>query len=289
MKKRTNSFGPHYMGRKRGNPLFPLHQHLGKIRPERKITMTPNAEKAMQEVIQKFKTGELSELIKIAAFAIPTSWPSAKWTMGNKMLAYVQARTLNARGFQAWREVKRQVKKGAHGIYIWAPRMVKKEEKGEDKTQLIGFFPVAVFSIENTEGEPLKGECTPRQLPPLFEVAARLGVTVKFQPVAPDRLGDCGHNMINLGTDDPRVFWHELAHAAHQATDPEYLTRSSQYKEIVAEFTACVIANLYDYDYTGTTWQYLSMFSTDPLKAIMKAGYHIDQVLNLILDEEVHQ
>jgi len=253
--------------------------------------MTPNAEKAMQEVIQKFQSGELSELIKIAAFEIPASWPSSKWSMGNKMLAYVQARTLNARGYQAWKEVKRQVQKGAHSIYIWAPRMVKKEEKGKEKAQLIGFFPVAVFPIEATEGEPLQEDLTPRELPPLFDVAARLGVTVKFQPVAPDRLGDCGHDLINLGTDDPRVFWHELAHAAHQATDPEYKERSSQYKEVVAEFTACVIANIYGYDYSGTTWQYLSMFSNDPLKAIMKAGHHIDQVLNLILGqpEEITQ
>jgi len=248
--------------------------------------MIPNAEKAMKEVIQKFKTGELSELIKIAAFEIPASWPSSKWSMGNKMLAYVQARTLNARGYQAWKEVKRQVQKGAHSIYIWAPRMVKKEEKGEEKAQLIGFFPVSVFPIETTEGEPLKEDLTPRELPPLFEVAARLGVTVKFQPVAPDRLGDCGHDLINLGTDDPRVFWHELSHAAHQRTDPEYFSRSSSYKEVVAEFTSCVLAALYGYDYTGTTWEYLKMFSSDPLKSIMLAGHHIDQVLNLILGQQ---
>ena len=248
--------------------------------------MTPNAEKAMQEVIQKFQTGELSEIIKIATFVLPASWPSAKWSMGNKMLAYVQARTLNARGFQAWKEVKRQVKKGAHSIYIWAPRIIKKMENGEEKTQLIGFIPVAVFPIETTEGEILKDDMTPRQLPPLFEVAARMGVNVKFQPVAPDRFGDCGHELINLGTDDPRVFWHELAHAAHQATDPEYKDRSSQYKEVIAEFTACVIANLYGYDYSGNSWEYLKMFSSDPLKAIMKAGHHIDQVLNLILAQE---
>jgi hypothetical protein len=227
--------------------------------------MTPNAEKAMQEVIQKFQTGELSELIKIAAFEIPPSWPSSKWSMGNRMLAYCQARTLNARGFQAWKEVKRQVKKGAHSIYIWAPRMVKKEEKGEEKTQLIGFFPVAVFPIETTEGEPLKEDLTPRQLPPLFEVAARLGVTVKFQPVTPDRLGDCGHGLINLGTDDFRVFWHELAHSAHQATDPEFLSRSSQYKEVVAEVVACTLATLFGFDYSGNSWEYLKMFSDDPI------------------------
>ena len=251
--------------------------------------MTPNAERAMQEVLEKFKTGDLSELIKIAAFEIPTSWPSSKWSMGNKMLAYVQARTLNIRGFQAWKEVKRQVKKGEHSIYIWAPRMVKKEEKGVEKTHLIGFLPVAVFPIETTEGEPLQEDLTPRQLPPLFEVASRLGVTVKFQPVTPDRLGDCGHGKINLGTDDPRVFWHELAHAAHQVTDPEYKERTSQYKEVVAEFTACVLANLFGHDYTGNSWEYLKMFSEDPLKAIMKAGQHVDQILKLILSEEVKQ
>ncbi len=251
--------------------------------------MTPNAERAMQEVLEKFKSGDLSELFKIAAFEIPNSWPSAKWTMGNKMLAYAQARTLNIRGFQAWKEVKRQVKKGEHSIYICAPRMVKKEEKGVEKAHLIGFLPVAVFPFETTEGEPLKEDLTPRQLPPLFEVASRLGVTVNFQPVAPDRFGDCGHGKINLGTDDPRVFWHELAHAAHQATDPEYKDRSTQYKEVVADFAACVIANLYGFDYSGTTWQYLNMFSSDPLKVIMKAGHIIDQVLNLILTDEVKQ
>jgi hypothetical protein len=240
----------------------------------------------MQEVIEKFRTGDLSEIIRIAAFKIPESWPSSRWSMGNKFLAYAQARTLNIRGFQQWKEVHRQVKKGEHSIYIWAPRMVKDEKEEEEKIKLIGFRPIAVFPIETTEGEPLKEEMTLHQLPPLFEVASRLGVTVKFQPVTPDRLGDCGHDLINLGTDDPRIFWHELAHAAHEATDPDYKTRSSQYKEIVAEFTACVIANLYGYDYSGTSWEYLKMFSTDPLKGIMRAGNHIDQVLNLILTKE---
>jgi antirestriction protein ArdC len=206
--------------------------------------------------------------------------------MGNKFLAYAQARTLNIRGFQQWKEVHRQVKKGEHSIYIWAPRMVK-DEKEEEKTKLIGFRPIAVFPIETTDGEPLKEEMTPHQLPPLFEVADRLGVTVKFQPVIPDRLGDCGHNLINLGTDDPRVFWHELAHAAHQAIDAEYSNRSATYKETVAEFTACVLAALYGHDYTGTTWAYLKMFSSDPLKSIMIAGRHVEKVLNLVLSEEV--
>ena len=251
--------------------------------------MTPAAEKAMQEVIEKFQTGQLSELVRIAAYQIPASWPSSRWSMGNKMLAYVQARTLNARGFHAWADARRHVVKGAHSIYIWAPRMIKKEEKGEDKSILAGFFPVAVFPYDMTEGDALIDDCTPLQLPPLFDVAARLGVIVKYQPVTPDRLGDCGRGLINLGTDDRRVFWHELAHAAHQAIDREFLTRTSQYKEIVAEFTACVIANLYGEDYTGTSWEYLKMFSTDPLKAIMKAGHHIDQVLNLILEKETSQ
>jgi hypothetical protein len=248
--------------------------------------MTPKADRAMQEVVRKFETGELSELVKIIAFQIPASWPSASWSMGNKMLAYVQARTLNARGFHAWQEVKRQVKTGTHGIFIWAPRMVKDDKSIEGKSKLIGFFPVAVFPIDTTEGEPLPDDMTPRELPPLYDVAARLGISVSFEPVAPDRLGDYGKDKLNLGTDDPRVFWHELAHAAHEKTDPDYKTRSTSYKETVAEFTACVLATLYGYDYTGTTWQYLKMFSDDPLKSIMKAGHHIDQVLNLIFPQE---
>ena len=251
--------------------------------------MSPNAEKAIQGVIEKFQTGHLAAIVQIARFQIPESWPASKWSFGNKLLAYLQSHTLNIRGYRQWQEVKRQVKKGAHSVYIYSPHMVKKEKDGEEQRILIGFLPIAVFPIETTEGAPLPDDMTPRELPPLFDVATRLGIAVQYQPVGPDRLGDFGHGEINLGTDDPRVFWHELAHAAHAATDAEYQTRTSAYKETVAEFTACVLANLYGYDYTGTTWEYLKMFSPDPLKAIMKAGQHIDNVLNLILAEDVQQ
>ena len=92
--------------------------------------MTPNAERAMQEVLEKFKSGDLSELFKIAAFEIPNSWPSAKWTMGNKMLAYAQARTLNIRGFQAWKEVKRQVKR-VNTVFIFVHHAWSRKKKRE--------------------------------------------------------------------------------------------------------------------------------------------------------------
>jgi len=248
--------------------------------------MTPAAEKAFQVVLEKFQTGELSALVKVATYKIPASWPSAKWSLGNKMLAYMQARTLNIRGYRQWQDAKRQVKKGAHSIYIWSPRMISKEEEGEKKSILTGFLPIAVFPIEQTEGEPLPDDWTPRQLPPLADVAAKLGVTVSYQPTAPDRLGDCGHGKIILGTDDPRVFWHELAHAAHAATDPAYKDRSPEYKEVVAEFTACALAAVYGQDYTGNAWQYIQHFAKDPIQAVMKASHHIEQILTLILPDD---
>jgi len=64
---------------------------------------------------------------------------------------------------------------------------------------VVGFTGISVFGAEQTEGEPLDYEIdrTQRQLPPLADVAARLGVTVKWQSVPEDRLG--GYNPLDDG------------------------------------------------------------------------------------------
>ncbi|HBT47942.1 MAG TPA: hypothetical protein DEA73_08750 [Peptococcaceae bacterium] len=51
--------------------------------------------------------------------------PSDKWSLGNKLLMLI-AGTEDARGYQQWREVGRQVKKGARVFYILAPMTRKR-------------------------------------------------------------------------------------------------------------------------------------------------------------------
>jgi len=52
---------------------------------------------------------------------------------------------------------------------------------------------------------------------------------------------------------------------------------------VIAEFSACVIASLYGYDYSGNAWHYISMSDKDPLRAVTAALTAAEKVLNLIL------
>ena len=248
--------------------------------------MNANAKAALEKVLEKFKSGDMPAVIAdCAQLRIPASWPSSKWSLINRILAYAQADTLSVRGFHQWEEVGRRVKKGAKAIYIWAPWMHTKidEKTGEKKHFLRGFMPIAVFPEAATEGDPLTETFEPIELPPLYDVAERFGVAVFYTPTGPDRLADFRPGQINLGTTDPHVFWHELAHAAHHANETEFHVLDNGYKETVAEFSACVLAAMYGYDYTAMSYRYLEMFSgDDPLRAVMRAMGDVEKVIALV-------
>jgi hypothetical protein len=79
-----------------------------------------------------------------------------------------------------------------------------------------------VFPDHATAGKDLDGvSIAPRQLPPLADVASRLGIEVSYQQLPADLWGDCSvdGSKIPLGASDPAVFFHELAHAAHAHID----------------------------------------------------------------------
>ena len=60
-------------------------------------------------------------------------------------------------GYRTWRDLDRQVRRGERGLAILAPivRNVAGEDGTEEKRKLVGFRPVHVFDISQTDGEPL--------------------------------------------------------------------------------------------------------------------------------------
>ncbi|APC08600.1 ArdC-like ssDNA-binding domain-containing protein [Neomoorella thermoacetica] len=228
--------------------------------------------------------------------------PSDKWSLGNRLLMLV-AGTEDARSYQQWREAGRQVKKGAKAIYILAP-LTKKvtqkvvdpetgEEKQEERVICTGFRGVPVFRYEDTEGEPLpQADYSPPELPPLYEVAGRFGVEVKYLPFAGEAAGRFrpGRNEIELYSHDLDVFFHELAHAVHNTIRP---LKGGQHRdqELVAETVACVLCELYGAKgYLWHVWEYIKHYGgQDPraaLKAIMAVLGEVEEVLRRIFEAE---
>jgi len=256
------------------------------------MKLSPKAQTALDTVVRKFQTGDLSDIVYIATLKRQGEpVPFDTWTFSNQVLAYLQTGSTDCRGYRQWQAVDRQVQKGSHAAFIFAPRIIK--DKDTDDKKLIGFLSVAVFPYHVTEGEPLpERDYAPAQLPPLHEVAQRWGISVEYGP-RPDARGSCtvDGSKIQLATHDEKTFFHELAHAAHAriAGRLNGQKRSAAYnrQEVVAEFTAAVLMQLYGLrDNSGNAWQYISAYSKNPLTAIQRALSTVAQVLALILENE---
>lgn len=247
--------------------------------------LSEKAQAALDIVVKKFQQGDLSpvtEVIRIKHIAGGT--PSDKWSLSNRVLAFMQTGSVDCRGFNQWKEVKRAVKKGESAAYILAPRLITVNKETEDERKIVtGFLSIAVFADYQTDGAPIPVvDYAPAQLPPLADVAAKMGISVSYGPLK-QALGACtvDGTSIKLGTHETSVFFHELAHAAHARIET---LKGGQHvgQETVAEFTAAVLSNLYGFDTTGNAWDYIKGYSADPMTAITKALSTVEKVLEIL-------
>ena len=255
------------------------------------MKLSDKAQEALDQVVERFRSGDLSPVVEIARIQRQGDpIPSEQWSLSNRILAYIQTGSLDCRGFKQWQKARRQVRKGEHAAYILAPCLVPVENKdtGEKRQILKGFRSVAVFADHQTEGEELPvADYAPAEMPPLEDVARRMCIHVKYLPLPEDRLGACTVDgaRIKLGSHDPSVFFHELAHAAHARLEGKLAGGQHAGQETVAEFTAAVLAHLYGLgDRTGNCWKYIQLYASDPLQAIVKALSTVERVLALLLN-----
>jgi N-terminal domain of anti-restriction factor ArdC/IrrE N-terminal-like domain len=134
-----------------------------------------------------------------------------RYSFGNVILILMQyPDATQVASFRKWQELGRQVRKGEHGIRIWAPHTRKTSdaddesittdgESRDDGTPRIGFHLVSVFDISQTDGDDLAadptslldGEDEAGLFARLAAVAESLGFGVQ---VAPEIDGHPGSN-----------------------------------------------------------------------------------------------
>lgn len=254
--------------------------------------LSKKAEARIAAMIERFKTGNISEFVHVAKITLKGTAPATRWTMRNRTLAFLQTGELDCRTYNQWQDVGRQVvKKGA--AYIFGPckgtREIEDAETGETRrtTFVYAFRSIPVFPASYTEGDAITDhENMPIELPPLVDVARALGIDVAFLP-----LGNLGeHNRetheIKIGSNDPAVFFHELAHALHTIVCGHEASGDGPdpYREAVAEFTGAVLMDLYDFgDRTGNAWTYVKSYNPEsPLEAILAAAGDVEQIVGFL-------
>ena len=257
--------------------------------------MSDKARAAMERVVDKFKSGNLSEIIEVARIELPADAPAANWSFSNRALAYVQTGCIDNRNYGAWKKVGRQVKKGSSAAWIWKPCKYKKvdEKTGKEKWLMFGFTTTPVHPYTNTDPVPGREDVAlayePKEPPPLADVAQALGIKFSWQPT-PSCYGWCKSDgtEIAAGTHDVKTFFHELAHAVDSRLNGEggrLKGGQDAEQETVAEFTAAVLMEYYDLgDQSGNAWRYVQHYADNPLDAVKKSLDRIGKIMAHVED-----
>jgi hypothetical protein len=150
------------------------------------------------------------------------------------------------------------------------PRIVKteNEENGEVEHFLRGFMCKPVFRVEDTGGESLDYEQIELPNLPLMEKAKEWGISVKAIPGNYRYYGyySSDRKEIALATPEESVFFHELAHAAHEKVNGSLKCGQDPIQEIVAELSAAVLCRMVGkrQDHSlGNSYRYIQRYAAD--------------------------
>ena len=226
------------------------------------------------------------------------------YSVGNILLIYFQnPQATFVKGYKAWNQLGRYVKKGAKGISILAPCIKKVEEfaepdnkaeytrqKGEKITRkkLVGFKTTYVFDIADTDGSDehipvlvrgLSGNSGEERQ--LYE---KLKAVISTEHQVLEVTGTASKGSFNLETGDIRVrsdleylqkiktILHEYGHAVDFKLHPDETIHRNR-RELIAESVAYVVASHLGLDTSRYTTGYLRswMTSKDELKTVADA------------------
>ncbi|GMA59470.1 antirestriction protein ArdC [Alicyclobacillus sacchari] len=232
-----------------------------------------------------------------------------KYSFANTLLISIQQPNATwVAGYNRWKALGRFVKKGEHGIEIFAPLLKKqtnkadptKEESGEtpqeeeNKRILYGYRVVYVFDVSQTDGKPLPSVESPKILTGESHLYTKLQQACPF-PV--DEVGSLGgaNGKFNLFTHQieivhalpvahkAKTLIHEWAHGLLHSNGPVDAMRKP-FIELEAESTAFVVAQALGLDTSDYSFSYIAGWSgKDALAALKACGTRIQQAADQIL------
>jgi antirestriction protein ArdC len=202
-------------------------------------------------------------------------------------------------GFHTWRRLGRFVRRGEQAVWILAPvtRRANDDESEKAMRTVVGFRPVAVFSEDQTDGEPLPEVCTRLYgdepagvFAELARVAQSFGFAVENYAFDDETNGDCSHVLRRIRiktTLEPmhraKTLAHELGHALLHFERTE-----RGLMEIEAESVAFIVCNVLGIDAGAWTFGYITTWSgggDQAIAAIRAAGTRIQRTAEHILSE----
>lgn len=207
-------------------------------------------------------------------------------------------------GFNTWRKLGRNVKKGERGIAIFAPMVLKaKDSEGKETDIRMGFKLAYVFDISQTEGEELP-ECPVSALHgddqgllnalTFFAQSQGWSVSIEDTGRANGYCAPASHR-IAIHTDrsplhQAKTLAHELGHALLH-TSEEYQAHRADF-ELEAESIAFLVLAHFGLDSGDYSFGYIAHWQSEKnaLETLKLSGTRIQKTARIILDGlESHQ
>lgn len=239
---------------------------------ERAAGMRDLTHTALARLADAMRGGHSAEYRAWAEFASRFYSYSAR----NQLLIRAQAPDAEyVAGYRQWQDrFGQQVRRGAHGIWIWAPALHKVKERQADGSEevterLAGFIPASVFSDKQLVDDPVHPlpkfwRPLPGDHEELFRTLVRgleaAGRSVRLAPLRNGTQGFARGHLIVLRDDldsTNRFFTlvHEAGHSFLHFSDPQLQRLPRAHKEWHAEATSFIVAqhfgieNPYSRDY----------------------------------------
>jgi antirestriction protein ArdC len=205
-------------------------------------------------------------------------------------------------GFNTWRRLGRQVRRGENGIAILAPivRRTRVEDEHGDELVVVGapstFRVVHVFDVGQTTGddlpticERLEGDDLGGAYTRLVAVAHSLSYSVEEDYLPGETNGDCTFasrririEVTNSELQQVKSLIHEIAHAMlHENFDDRSLA------ELEAESVAFVVCRALGIESASYTFGYVATWAgggSEAVAAIKAAGTRIQRTADAILN-----
>jgi len=252
-----------------------------KVATTREEQLKQSVDEAVKSLCDKLNRGYTQDFMEALTFY------SKLWTYSaqNQLLIRLQRPDAShVAGYGRWKSLGRQVKKGAQGIWIWAPMLTKREQdNGETVQVLVGFRPTCVFAAEDLidfEERPLP-ELWPT-LPDdvnllyhsMVDKLTAQGIKVSQVDLPGTIQGMCNSSGIYIrkGVDSRNrlaVLFHELAHhLAHLGANDD---KSTQQRELEAEGSAHIVLHYFGIEHDASA-NYLTNWKATPQTLIASLG-----------------
>ena len=208
------------------------------------------ASKAIEELSHALEAGhseKLREYLGAMARFHRYSWHNIM------LIASQRPNATRVAGFNTWKRLGRFVKKGAKGIMVLAPVLVKQEaerQQTEEQEEAIRFRAVYVFEMADTDGKPLpqfgQAEGDPSEYTHrIKEFVSSNGIELEYSDAIHPAQGQCSPGKIVIlpgqgPAEEFATLAHELAHSLlHQGEQRAETTK--RVRETEAEAVAFVV------------------------------------------------